>query len=302
VSWQGPASLIANPVAGRGAAAKLLPDVQARFAEIGIRDVLVTRAEGDEEFLVSRAIARGVKSFAILGGDGTCTRVANAILRSGVDCAVAVVPSGTGNDFAKTLGVLGTTARDVAELVAKGATTRIDVGRADERYFLNSCGFGFAPSVLEATQRVRFLKGDAVYVYSALAQLFTYRGISVSVNSTANADARKMLMLTVSNGRFLGGAFRIAPHASVLDGELDVGFFGDTSLIGRVRIFAGAFRGTHLGLPSVKTASARAMTLRFSAPPMMEVDGELRQAPSSTVKIECVPRALNVIAAPGYPL
>jgi diacylglycerol kinase (ATP) len=109
-------------------------------------------------------------------------------------------------------------------------------------------------------------------------------------------------MLTVSNGRYLGGAFRIAPHASVTDGELDVGFFGDTSLVGRVRIFAGAFRGTHLGLPSVESRRVKNMTLRFSEPPMMEVDGELRQARSSTVNIECLPRALSVIAAPGFPL
>jgi diacylglycerol kinase family enzyme len=170
----------------------------------------------------------------------------------------------------------------------------------DGRCFLNSCGFGFDASVLEATKRVRFLKGDVVYVWSALAQLFTYRGIDISIDSTM--IPHRMLMVTVSNGRFLGGAFHIAPFASVLDGELDIGLFGDISPIGRVRVFAGAFRGTHLGLRSVESRRARNMTLHFSQPPMMEVDGELRQARSTTVGIECVPRALNVIAAPGYPL
>ena len=299
MSLQEPASLIANPVAGRGAAAKLLPDVQACFSEIGIRDILVTRAEGDEEFLVCGAIARGVKSFVILGGDGTCSRVANAILKSGIDCGVAVVPSGTGNDFAKTLGVLGATARDVAELVAEGASARIDIGRVDGHYFLNSCGFGFDASVLAATKNVRFLKGDAVYIYSALAQLFTYRGIGVSVDGAPDSARRNMLMVTVSNGQFLGGAFRIAPRASVIDGELDVGFFSDSNIIERVKSFAGTFRGTHLGLPSVKTVKVQTMTLNFSEPPAMEIDGELRHATSSTVKIECIPGALSVIAAPG---
>ncbi|MDQ6871058.1 MAG: hypothetical protein M3037_03490, partial [Gemmatimonadota bacterium] len=64
---------------------------------------------------------------------------------------------------------------------------------------------------------------------------------------------------------------------------------------------SGAFRGTHIGLLSVETKRVPEMTLRFSTPPMMEVDGELKQALSSTVKIECVPGALGVIAAPGYP-
>jgi diacylglycerol kinase (ATP) len=110
-----------------------------------------------------------------------------------------------------------------------------------------------------------------------------------------------MLMLTVSNGQFLGGAFRIAPHASVVDGKLDVGLFKDAGLAGRVRIFAGAFRGTHVGLSSVETKRVPTITLGFPSPPMMEVDGELRPALSSTVKIECVPRGLDVIAAPGFP-
>jgi diacylglycerol kinase (ATP) len=178
----------------------------------------------------------------------------------------------------------------------------MDVGRVDGRCFVNSCGFGFDASVLEATKRVRILTGDAIYIYSALRQLFTYRGMSVSVGSGPKEEPSRMLMLTVSNGRFLGGAFRIAPGASVVDGELDVGLFSNTGLIGRVRIFAGAFRGTHIGLPSVETKRVRELTLRFSAPPMMEVDGELRQAVTSTVKIECVARGLNVIAAPGFPL
>jgi diacylglycerol kinase (ATP) len=149
---------------------------------------------------------------------------------------------------------------------------------------------------------VRFLKGDAVYIYSALRQLFTYRGARVSVDSGASSDARQMLMLTVSNGRYLGGAFRIAPHASVTDGQLDVGFFGDTGVIGRMRIFAGALRGTHVDLPAVETRRETTITLGFPEPPMMEVDGELRRAQSSTVTIECLSRALRVIAAPGYPL
>jgi diacylglycerol kinase (ATP) len=238
----------------------------------------------------------------VLGGDGTCSKVATAIIESRASCALGVAPAGTGNDFAKTLGVAGATPGEILRLAARGITTRIDVGRVDDRYFINSCGFGFDASVLDATKRVRVLTGDAVYIYSALRQLFTYRAVRVSVDSSPNADTSKMLMLTVSNGSFLGGAFRIAPHASVIDGQLDVGIFGDAGLVGRVRIFAGAFRGTHVGLPSVKTKRVAEMTLRFPAPPMMEVDGELRQALSSTVKIECAARALSVVAAPGFPV
>lgn len=272
------------------------------LAEFGISEIFRTKKSGDEARLTRDAIDRGFTTILVVGGDGTCSRVGEAILESGSGCALAVLPCGTGNDIAKTLGVNGMPVRDIASLVAAGTASRMDVGRVDQHTFLNSLGFGFVASVLEATQHVRFLKGDAVYIYCALAQLFTYRGLRVSADSVSRSDAGKMLMLTVSNGRFLGGAFRIAPEASVLDGQLNFGFVGDSSVINRVRLFAGALRGTHLSLPSVRVETARAMTLRFSAPPMMEVDGELRQSPSSIVKMECVPRVLNVIAAPGYPV
>lgn len=296
------ACILLNPVAGRGAAAEQLASHAATLGEFGISEIFRTKAVGDEAALTLEAIGRGFTTILVVGGDGTCSRVAEAILESGSGCALAVLPCGTGNDIAKTLGVNEMPAGDIARLAAAGTTSRMDVGRVERHYFLNSLGFGFVASVLDATQHVRYLKGNTVYIYSALAQLFTYRGLVVSVDAVSNSDAHEMLMLTVSNGRFLGGAFRIAPNASVVDGQLDFGFIGDSNVVDRVRLFRGAFRGTHLSLPSVRAERARAMTLRFSAPPMMEVDGELRQALSSTVKIECLPRALSVIAAPGYPV
>ncbi len=291
-----------NPTAGRGSAQARIHEIRAAFANRGIIELQETGYAGEEEKLADQAIRRGVETLVAVGGDGTCARIGAAILRSGKSCSLAVVPCGTGNDFAKSLGVSDLAPDQIAELVARDQPAPIDVGRVDDNFFINSCGIGFVASVLEATQSVRFLKGDAVYIYSALAQLFSYRGLTVFVGSDTPAAPQTMLMLTISNGRFLGGAFRIAPTASVIDGELDVGFVGDVSLIGRARIFARALRGTHLGLPSVKAERAKTMTLRFTDPPIMELDGELRQARSSTVMIECLPRALSVIAAPGYPL
>jgi len=276
--------------------------VTAAFERANVRRVVETRAPGDEEVLARHALDAGVSTIVAVGGDGTCSGIARAVSTAGGTCSVAVVPHGTGNDFAKTLGVQDCTLGEIAALVERDEAASMDIGLVDGRCFVNSCGFGFDASVLEATKSVRILKGDAVYIYSALRQLFTYRGITVSVESGQNAVPAKMLMLTVSNGQFLGGAFHIAPGASAVDGKLDVGLFSDPGLTGRVRIFAAAFRGTHVGLASVKTKRVSTMTLRFSAPPMMEVDGELRQALSATVKVECVPRALRVIAAPGYPL
>jgi diacylglycerol kinase (ATP) len=291
--------VIANPAAGRSSARNGLAAMRSEFAAHGVSNVSETAAAGDEERLAAAAIHAGAQTIVAVGGDGTCARIANAILRTGGLCRLAVVPTGTGNDFAKTLGVRTLSVGAIAQLVQSGDSTRIDVGRADNQYFLNSCGFGFDASVLEASYRVRLLKGDAVYIYSALRQLFTYRGIEVAASGVAGVTRKRMLMVTVSNGRWLGGAFKIAPHASVIDGKLDACFLSDSNILERVKLFVGAMRGTHLGMPSVTAASIQQLSLTFASSPSMEVDGELRKARSPTVELKCVPRALSVVAAPG---
>ncbi len=291
--------IIANPAAGRGNAARVVREVESARRNERASRTLTTQAPGDEAPLTREALANGASTIVVVGGDGTCSKVAQEILTAGRECALAIIPCGTGNDFAKTLGVARASAAEIFRLVARGATARIDVGRADERYFINSCGFGFDASVLEATQRVRFLKGDALYIYSALAQLFSYRGVEVTMDGAFRGKGRKLLMAVASNGRSLGGAFRIAPTASVTDGKLDFCLLSDNNVVGRARIFAGALRGTHLTLPGVTSIKSSWLSLTFADNPAMEMDGELRQATSRTVRIECVPAALAVIAAPG---
>jgi diacylglycerol kinase (ATP) len=290
--------LIANPAAGRGGIRAFLPSLRETFSARGVSRTYETSVPGEEEALAAHAMGAGATTIVAVGGDGTCNLIANAILRSGSQCRLGVVSAGTGNDFAKTLGVDSFTPAQVADLVVREDATRIDVGLANGRYFLNSCGFGFDASVLEASNGVRFLKGNAVYIYSALRQLFTYRGVEVSTN-VASVKRGQILMATVSNGRWLGGAFKIAPHASVLDGKLDACFVSDSNVLERAKVFAGALRGTHVGMPSVSMASVQQLTLTFPSNPLMEVDGELRRAQSQSVALKCIPRALSVIAAPG---
>jgi diacylglycerol kinase (ATP) len=295
------AEVIFNPAGRGGAARDLSAEVARQFGGIGL-SIRETRAPGDEERLAQDALARNVTTIIAVGGDGTCSNIANAIVRAGSTCRLAVVPAGTGNDFAKTLGVQKSSIADVVQLVLRGELTRIDVGRVGGRYFINSCGFGFDASVLDATTRVKILKGDALYIYAALRQLFTYKGLRIAVDGVFDATGKDILMVTVSNGRFLGGAFHIAPEASVLDGKLDVCVVRDANVLQRVRLFASAFRGTHGRLPAVQTIRTERISLTFPSPPAIELDGELRQAQSHEVTIECVPRALNVIAASNAPL
>lgn len=290
--------VIVNPASGQGRGARLLPAVRAAFAAVGVRDddVRLSAAPGDELNVATRAMDEGCTTLVAVGGDGTWSNVANAILRRGADCRLAIVSAGSGNDFVKSLGrdVPASDLPRTARLAVDGPDTRIDVGRVEEWYFVNAMGFGFDAAVLDDAARLTWPRGRLVYFYSALRQLFGYQGIDVSTNGGAH---ERYLMYVVANGRHFGGAFPIAPSASVSDGMLDIVAIGDLPPGRRLPLFAAATRGKHIGRPGVTVQLASTVTLRFEVAPYYDRDGELQRAKSATVEITCVPRALRVVGA-----
>jgi diacylglycerol kinase (ATP) len=294
-------TVIVNPAAGRGRGARVLPRVRAVFGSVGVTDVRVTGpgpGQG-EAALARRAVGEGATTIVAAGGDGTWSNVANAILGTNPDCRLGLIASGTGNDFAKTAGAPARDLALTARLAVEGEDSRVDVGRIEERYFLNIAGFGFDIAILEDIPRVRLLRGDAVYVCAALRQLLRYDGLDIEVHSPRGGCAStRHLLLILANARHAGGAFRIAPHASLTDGLLDAIAIHDARPRRRLALLAAATRGTHLRHPEVKTASAPSFQLSFAQPPAYETDGEYRRAATTRLDVRCVPSALRIVA-PG---
>lgn len=292
--------VIVNPAAGRGRGSRLLPLVRAEFARYGVTDVRTTAAVGDEREIARRALDEGATTLVAVGGDGTWSGVANAILHAGADARLAMLSGGTGCDFAKTVGCPALDLAATVQLAMEGGDTRVDVGRIEDRFFLNVSGFGFDIAVLEDIGRIRWLSGNSVYIYSALRQLLGYQGVDISVSSDATRRAsERHLMLIVANARNFGGAFRIAPAASLVDGKLDAVAIRNAKPLRRIALFGAATKGTHVAAPEVMTEQAPAFTLRFPEPPAYETDGEYNRAKSDELEIRCVPRALRVVVPEG---
>jgi len=294
--------VIANPAAGRGRGSRILPAVRAAFAAHGVHDVRLTTGPRQERQLAARAIEDGFDTLVALGGDGTWSNVANEILARGADVRLALLSGGTGCDFAKTAGSPATDVQATARLAVEGPDTRVDVGRIEDRHFLNVSGFGFDIAVLEDISRIPLLKGNAVYMVSALRQLLGYRGVEIGIASQArDRGAVRHLMLIVANARNFGGAFRIAPDASLTDGMLDAVSIHDASPLRRLSLFGAAVKGTHTAAAEVTVEQASRFTLRFDKPPAYETDGEYNRAASAEIEITCVPRALRVVTPEPAP-
>jgi diacylglycerol kinase (ATP) len=286
--------LIANPAAGRGRARRAIPAARAALAAVADVRLRETRVAGDERRLVDDALDDGCTTIVALGGDGTWSKVASAIVASGSDCRLGLLAAGTGNDLAKSLAVPARDFTATARLIADGGTRRIDVGFVDGQCFVNAAGFGFDAAVLAAVAGRTWPRGDALYIAAALGLLGGYPGIDVSIG---DRRARRHLMLVVANGQRFGGSFRIAPRADLADGALDLVSIANGSLLRRLRLFGAAIRGTHGALAEVSMERVSAIELSFAEPPIYEADGELCRAVSQRVEIRCEPAALRVVSA-----
>jgi diacylglycerol kinase (ATP) len=276
----------------------MLPQISGVFAERGVTEVRPTAHRGDETDIAKRAISEGFGTIVVVGGDGTTSNVANSILHSGRDVRLAVMPAGTGNDFAKVLGTAAADIATVARLATEPAYARVDAGKIEDVFFLNSCGFGFDVAVLEGVERTSWLRGNSVYLYTALRQILGYRGIRLALESQSAFDLH--LLLVIANTPHFGGMFRIAPDASIVDGMLDAIAIADIRPLRRIAVLAAASRGNHMRYSECSTARAASFDVSFPVAPVYQTDGELHHARSAQLSVASCASALRVVVAPGF--
>jgi diacylglycerol kinase (ATP) len=288
--------VVFNPHAGRGRGARFVTPVLEALAAGGMEVAHgLTRAPGDEGRLAREAVEGGFRRIVAVGGDGTWSNVGNAILASERPVELGLVPGGTGCDLAKSLGIPARDIHACCHIILGGETRAIDVGRIEDRHFLNIAGFGYDVAVLEDSWSVRYLEGSLLYLYCALRQLGSYSGFEVETELDGRSTGRRAkLMVIVANARVFGGGFKVAPWADLGDGRLDVVSFANMGFAGRVSALVRLLAGRHAAHPQVERESAARMVLRFDTPPAYETDGEWNQARSAEISLEAVPGALRV--------
>lgn len=294
---------VINPEAGRGrGTARIETFLRLLKEEIPHFEHGMTQAPGDERALTEKALADGFETIVAMGGDGTWSAVANCLLHSERrDVRLALLPTGTGNDFGKTFGISYDRAPEIVCAVREGHTRTIDVGRVGDRYFLNVVGIGFDLAVIEDAAKFRWLKGDALYQFCALRQLFQFPGIPLTIREDAGPawDAR-FLMVIVANARYFGGSFLIAPDADVGDGKLDLVAIRDAAPWRRAALFQKVGRGKHAGEPEVHIKKSARLALNAPKDAAYEVDGDVFVA-TAPLEITSVPGALNLVVPPMPP-
>ena len=292
--------VLVNPAAGRGRRKARLKDYLKRLEKhIGPFDPVYTSHAGDETRILDTALSRGVEKIISLGGDGTWSETANRVLANGRgrDVSVGFLPVGTGNDFGKSIGIRHENIDAVMRAIADDTTRTVDAGKVNDRYFLNVVGMGFDIAVIDDAAKTPFLRGDALYKFCALKQLFRFPGVRLGIAEGSNSPDTwlEVLMLTISNANYFGGSFHIAPRASLVDGKVDLVAIHDAAPLTRAKLFDIVGKGKHEGHDKVTFRTAVSFSIHFQGTLRYEADGEVYSSASPLV-VMSVKNALKVCA------
>jgi YegS/Rv2252/BmrU family lipid kinase len=278
-----------------------LPAVLRHLDEHGWLTALhLTERPGEATALARQASDDGLDAVFVVGGDGTINEVINGL--AGGPVALGVLPGGTGNVWARELGLPTRSPLhllpllDSVRALLDGTVRQIDLGKANGRFFLQWTGLGLDAEVTYAmeprTRRQRRL-GALAYVVSGLAIASTMAGIRTRVFIDGEHIYRRAILIIISNSQLYGGKVRIATDARLDDGLLDVDVFAGTGLGSALRTALGVITGLHVYDPRHIFRQGRSIRIYTDKPMAVHVDGE----PFGTTPLECevVPRALSVI-------
>ena len=251
-----------------------------------------TQSKEDGIAKAQRAVDRGVDTLIVSGGDGTVSTISRVLV--GTDTVLGVIPSGSGNGFARHFGI-PLSAPKAVEALAQATVKPIDVGVVNGMPFFVTCSMAWDAAIVRSFDKSP-LRGIIPYVFAGVQEFFDYRpqDMSVELADGETLDFHLPVLFTIANLTQYGGGAMIAPHAKEDDGKLElvVGLQRDFALIlaNLPRLFDGSINR----FPRIISRSSEAMTIRRVNPVPIQVDGEVVEAPE-VIEVSVKPGALKVL-------
>jgi diacylglycerol kinase (ATP) len=290
--------VVANPSAGHGKAGRLIGRVTTGLHRLRVpHEIRVSESGPDLERLARHAAEGGTRIVAALGGDGTASLAANGILGTGA--ALAALPAGTGDDFAKAIGAgkLDT----AIELLANPKTVDLDVIEvttgAVRRSFINIAGAGFDSEVNETANGMTVKLGaTGTYLAALVKTLSRYSPAAFTIQVDDERMELDAMLVEVGSGRWTGGGMKVLPGAVMNDGQLDVCIVEALSKTAFLRAFPRVFLGSHTTHPRVRMRTGTRVQVEANRRVLVYADGEL--VGSLPAVFEVRPAMLPVVVGP----
>jgi len=284
--------VMANPAARNGRGAREAHTVSAALRGFGkeVREIRGTSVEESLDLALA-AVSEGCDTLVVIGGDGIVNVAVQALV--GTDTALGIVPTGTGNDAARGLGLpLGDVAEATTQIL-NGTRRSVDLARIDDRHYLTALAAGFDAAVAERANNMSWPKGQARYNLAILAELRAFKPRNYRLTIDGEVLEQPGMLVAVANGPSFGGGIRIAHHAQLDDGLLDVVVVDPVPKLELIKMTPKLRTGAISEHPAYKVHRASSVTIE--APDIVGyADGE-RFGPLP-LTVQCVPGALTVIA------
>lgn len=296
--------IILNPAAGKGSAAQMAYEVERLMQKYGIAyDIDLTQRPWHAAEMTQKAVAEGFEVIIPAGGDGTANEVINGLMlakkETGKTARMGVLPIGRGNDFAYSMGT-PTELEESVRVLAESQPHKIDIGIVkgglypEGRYFGNGVGIGFDATVgfVAAEQKI---SGFAGYLVAAIKTLlFYYKAPLTELALDNQTFTQGCAMVSIMNGRRMGGGFMMAPQGDPSDGLLDLCIVADLPRRKLVPLIPKVMAGTQGTHPSVKMLHSRCVNIKAvkgSLP--AHADGETLCTEGKELNIELLPQQIE---------
>lgn len=286
--------VIYNPVSGTGAFPsyldKMIDKAQERNMEISFYR---RRGSDDLPEVVKATKEAGYDRIIVSGGDGSVNQLVNELINHELDLPLGIIPAGTANDLAFTLDIPFHIEK--AMDIALGDNIKsIDIGKANDRYFVNVASAGLLSDVAHKTDII--LKnniGKMAYYITGVGELPNLKPFEVEIESPSFSYEGKIFFILVMNGQAAGGFTKVAPHASLDDGELDIIIFKECHIVELPPLFLRVMRGEHVNSPHVGYFKTKEVKINTLTEIGTDLDGE--KGPLAPLDVECIPGKLRVL-------
>lgn len=300
--------IIVNPTAGKGAAKKALLEIENNLEKLGIDyDIKITEYPGHAILLAQEAGKNGYDTVVAVGGDGTANEVINGLMEamngSQLTANLAVLPVGRGNDFSYGMGI-PQDLESACKLLVEGKTRKIDVGLVkggdypEGRYFGNGIGIGFDTVVgFEAAKLPSFISGIPGYLIAALKTIFLFFDEpTLRLEIDGEVLEQPCLLVSLMNGRRMGGSFMFAPDSAPDDGVLDLCIAGKLTRLQVLGLFPKVMAGTQSEHPAIKMPSGKMIKIEaVSGTLPVHADGETICTAGQALDVQVLHKQLNLL-------
>ena len=296
------AKVILNPYANRWNSQKRWPEAESALKAAGVDfDLVVSQKKGQLVELAEQAVYEKCSPIIVVGGDGSIGDAANGLMRAAQSrksspVPLGIMPTGSANDLVFALG-LPTDLRQAAKLIAAGKTRAIDLGKLNDRCFVNNSAAGLEPYVTIKHEKIHWIKGVFRYLVAAVQAIMDKPEWYANVKWDGGEFNGKLSFLSIGNGRRTGGFF-MTPHADPFDGKLTLAFGYRGTRLGLFQALPRAFnedKGSYVEMEGMHEVQATHISIHLDRPSPAHTDGELFPDWMQDFEYEILPKCLNMI-------